>query len=325
MLVIPDQLAAALVTFDEVIEAVASAFRAFDDGKSRLFDVVRGHGARREDFFGIKSAVDGSIGCIGLKAGTYFPQAVDRGLPAHTSTIMLFDADNAAPLALVGANRLNGMRTAAANAIATRFLAREESSTLGLIGSGHQAAFEAAAVTHVRPIRRILFWSPSRRSASQFVAAVRSSTGIEARPADLPELTATADVIVTATPSRAPLVRRSEIRAGTHISAMGADADGKQELDPELVAAAKTYVDVPAQARLIGECQHACRLGLLAEAALEDRTLGRLLNAKVAGREHAEEITLFDSSGMALQDIAVAHLVYRRALQSADVVSISLR
>lgn len=324
MLIIPDQLAATLVTFEEVVEAVAGAFRAFDDGRSHLFDVVRGRGARRDDF-GIKSAVDGSISCVGLKAGTYFPRASEQGLPTHTSTVLLFDADTAEALALVGANTLNGMRTAAANALATRFLARAESSTLGMIGSGHQASFEAAAVTHVRPIRRIVFWSPSRRSAPQFVEAVHSSTGIEPQPADLRELTAIADVIVTVTPSRASLVHRSDVRAGTHISAMGADADGKQELDPELVAAATTFVDVPAQARLIGECQHAYRLGLLKDSTLEHRTLGRLLNNKVAGRKHADEITLFDSSGMALQDIAVAHLVYRRALERPDVTSISLR
>ena len=313
------------MTFDDVMNAVADAFRALDDGASALFDVVRGRGARSDDFFGIKSGIDGSSGCVGLKAGTYFPRAAERGMPTHTSTVMLFDAHTAEPLALIGANRLNGVRTAAANALATRALAREDAVTLGLIGSGHQAVFEAAAVCKVRPIRRIVFWSPHADRAAHFVEAVVARTGLTPQAVERGEVPASSDIIVTVTPSRSPLLSRADIREGTHISAMGADADGKQELEPQLVAAARTFVDVPAQARLIGECQHAVRLGLIDGASLDDRTLGRLLNGRVAGRTDARQITLFDSSGMALQDLAVAHLVYRRALDRADVARVSLR
>jgi len=324
MVIIPDRIASDLVTFEEVIEAVAGAFRAFDAGESRLFDVVRGHGTRREDFFGIKSAVDGSIGCVGLKAGTYFPRAAELGMPPHTSTVMLFDSNSGRPLAMVGANGLNGLRTSAANALACRYLARQDSSTLGVIGMGHQAVFEAAAVVHERPIRHILCWSPSGGHREQFIAGVSARTGIVPQVVPLPEVIASADVIVTVTPSRRALFNAGQVRPGTHVSAMGADSDGKQELDPALVAKAKAYVDVPAQARSIGECQHAYKAGSISDEALESRTLGRLLNGKVQGRESAEEITLFDSSGMALQDIAVAHLVYRRALQRDGLTTVAL-
>jgi ornithine cyclodeaminase len=153
---------------------------------------------------------------------------------------------------------------------------------------------------------------------------VHDLTGIRAEASDLQTVCTQADVLVTVTPSRVALVERSWIRPGTHISAMGADADGKQELDTALVAAAKMYVDVPTQAKTFGESQHAWRMGLLDAAELEHRTLGRLVNRKVAGREHPDEITIFDSSGMALQDLAVAHRVYQRALHRGDLTTVSL-
>jgi ornithine cyclodeaminase/alanine dehydrogenase-like protein (mu-crystallin family) len=324
LLIIPDAIAAQLVTFDEVIDCIESAFSELDGGLSTLLDVVRGHAATDADSIGIKAASCAAQGFFGMKVGTYFPRLRERGMPAHGSTTFLFDSDNGRPIAAVGANTLNGMRTSAANALATRFLARPDANTLGVVGNGHQAVFEARAVAAVRPITRILFWAPTSKHADAFARSVRGHTGIRAEASDLQTVCARADVLVTVTPSRVALVEKSWIRPGTHIAAMGADADGKQELDPELVAASKVYVDVPAQARTIGECQHAWRLGLLDAAQIEHRTLGRLVNGKAAGREHADEITIFDSSGMALQDLMVAHRVYQRALHRNDLTSVSL-
>jgi alanine dehydrogenase len=180
------------------------------------------------------------------------------------------------------------------------------------------------AVASVRPITRVLFWTPTGQHADAFSRAVHDFTGIRAETSDLQAVCTQADVLVTVTPSRTALVEQSWIRPGTHISAMGADADGKQELDTALVAAAKVYVDVPAQAKTIGECQHAWRMGLLDAAQLEHRTLGRLVNRKAAGRENSHEITIFDSSGMALQDLTVAHRVYQRAARRNDLTTVPL-
>lgn len=324
MLIIPDAIAAQLLSFDEVIDCIEAAFAQFDDGSGTLLDVVRGHAATSADSFGIKAASAAAQGCFGMKVGTYFPRLRERGMPAHGSTTFLFDSDSGRPIAAVGAGSLNGVRTSAANALATRFLARPDASTLGIVGAGHQAVFEARAVAFVRPITRILFWSPTSKHADAFVRRVHDLTGVRAEASDLQDVCAQADVLVTVTPSRSALVERSWIRPGTHISAMGADADDKQELDPALVAESKVYVDVPAQAKMIGECQHAWRMGLLDAAQLEHRTLGRLINRKAAGREHAHEITIFDSSGMALQDLTVAHRVYQRALHRDDLTMVSL-
>lgn len=324
MLIIPDAIAAQLVTFEEVVDCIESAFAEFDRGTSTLCDVVRGHAASTADSFGIKAASAAAQGYFGMKVGTYFPRLRDRGLPAHGSTTFLFDSDSGRPIAAVGAASLNGMRTSAVNALATRFLARPDACTLGIVGSGHQAVFEVRAVASVRPITRVMFWTPTGQHADAFSRAVYDFTAIHAEASDLQTVCAQADVLVTVTPSRAALVERSWIRPGTHISAMGADADGKQELDTALVAAAKVYVDVPTQAKTIGECQHAWRMGLLDAAQLEHRTLGRLVNRKAAGREDPHEITIFDSSGMALQDLTVAHRVYQRALHRADLTTVSL-
>jgi len=324
MLIIPDSVAAELVDFSQVIEAVEGAFRALDDGSGKNFDVVLGHASKPENGFAIKSGVNSAIPRAGFKVGSYFPSLRDRGMPAHSSTIFLLDEETGRPAAAIGANGLNGMRTAAANAAATRLLAREQARILGVVGAGHQAAYEAHAVCLVRPIERIYFWSPTGRRSEQFVKEVTERTGIRPEPSDLAELVMRAEVLVTVTPSRKPLVDRAWIRPGAHISAMGADAVGKQELDPKILARASVYVDSPDQAMAIGECQHAFQLGLIAANSLRTHTLGRLLNGRIEGRKTADEVTLFDSSGMALQDIAVGELVYRRALERADLVTAPL-
>lgn len=305
------------VSFEAVLFAIERAFMTLDAGESEIFDVVRARGGGDQHAFGIKSARDASIPLLGLKAGSYAPENHARGLPAHSSTTLLLDDCTGQPIALVQANYLNGLRTSAADALAVRELAAGHASTLGIIGIGGQAVFEALAVSHVRPIRRILAVgaSPTRRAA--FERQVRDQRDVSIDFVDAEVAVREADVIVTVTPSRSPVVRADWVRAGTHISAMGADSSGKQELEVELLAKGALWVDHPEQAARIGEAQHAVLRGLCTVESMRERTLGGLLRGRLARPKDESAITIFDSSGVAVQDIAAAYA----ALSCVDAVA----
>jgi alanine dehydrogenase len=311
VILISDQDVCTHVTFADVLEAIERAFVAFDSGDSELFEVMRGRGGGANHFFAAKAGRDGSIPVLGLKVGSYAPANRDVGMAAHTSTTLLIDDLTGRPFALVQANYLNGLRTAAADALAVRALARADASTLGIIGTGTQAICEALAVAHVRPIQRILAVGRDAQRREAFAAAMRARLDIEPVFVDAEAAARAADVLVTVTPAREPLVQAHWIRPGTHISAMGADDVGKQELDISLVARSEIWVDDAHQAASIGELQHAVRAGLVTRDFLGTRTLGRLLRTTPPPPRDPQAITLFDSSGLAIQDLAAAYACIR--------------
>ena len=179
-----------------------------------------------------------------------------------------------------------------------------------MFGAGRQAWFEVLAVREVRPIERVFVVNRSGPAAEEFARRIRQELGLEAAAAKAEEALASADIAVTVTASRGPLFEASWVRPGTHVSAMGADQPGKQELDTALVAGAALFADVPAQSVSIGEYEAAFRAGLVATERITP--IGAVLNG-APGRVSADQITVYDSSGMALQDLAVASLALRRA------------
>lgn len=294
------------VTIEPIIAAVEGAFRALGRGDSAIFPVARGSGSDPSHFVGVKSGREGSTGFIGVKVGSYNPRNRSHGLPAHTSTTLLIDDTTAAVVALVEAGYLNGMRTAAANAVAARVLARPDSRVLGIIGLGAQAVFEIEALAVVRPIQRVLAASRSPLGDARFAQRVRERTGLVVTFLAAQEVVSRADILVTVTPATAPVLADAWVRPGTHVAAMGADNVGKMELPVELVARSKLYVDYPDQAAVIGESQHSVAAGSFTLDALRARSLGALLNGSLEGRTNSADITVFDSSGTAIQDIAAA-------------------
>jgi alanine dehydrogenase len=298
------------VSITAVTEAIAEAFVALDQGLSAIFPVVRGWGSDPTHFYGVKSGRDGGCGLLGTKMGSYNPSNRERGLPAHLSNTMLFDDVTGMPVAVVAASYLNGMRTAAVNALAVRMLARPDAWQLGVIGTGGQSIFEIDAVVRERPIGRILAHARTRLGSEAFVEEVRRRTGIEPELVDA-RTAAGCDILVTVTPANRPVIEQGWVRPGTHISAMGADNIGKMELPVDLVRASALYVDLPEQAVVIGETQHLAKAGFVTAAQLADRTLGALLTGRAKPRTDASQITIFDSSGIAIQDIAAAHRAYR--------------
>jgi len=313
MIVISEQDARALVSIEDAIEAVEQSFAAMARGQARNYPVVRELVGYRDAVFGVKTGCDTVAPILGLKAGGYWPHNLAQGLGNHQSSTLLFDPDTGRASALVSANYLTGVRTGAASAIATKHLSRPDASVLGLIGAGVQSQYQLRATLAVRPIRKVLAWDPAADNLAAFGRLVQE-LGLEFVAADRQAVAASADILITVTPSQQALVEQPWVRPGTHISAMGADTRGKQELDPLLVAAAALFVDEAAQAISIGECQHAFSAGLITQQSFRG-SLGQVIAGLCDGRRSAQEITLFDGTGVALQDLVVADLAVRLAQQ----------
>ena len=312
MLIISEQDARALVSVEDAITAIEKTFVAMARGEARNYPVVRERVGYQDAVYGVKTGCDTRAPLLGLKAGGYWPHNLARGLTNHQSSTLLFDPDTGRASALVSANYLTGVRTGAASAIAIRHLSRPDSSVLGILGTGVQSVYQLRATLAVRPIRKVYAWDPSPVNLAAFGRTV-AELGLEYAPqADCQAVAANADILITVTPSQRALVEKAWVRAGTHISAMGADTKGKQELDTALVASAVLFADEPAQAISIGECQHAYSAGLITEQSLRG-SLGAVIAGLCDGRNTADEITIFDGTGVALQDLVVAELAVRLA------------
>jgi alanine dehydrogenase len=311
MIVISEQEARELVSMADAIAAVEQAFVAMAREGARNYPVVREAVGRHDAVFGVKAGCDTGAPLLGLKAGGYWPHNMAAGLGNHQSATLLFDPSTGRASALVSANYLTGVRTGAASAIATKFLSRPDSAVLGLIGAGAQAHHQLRATAAVRPLQRVVAWARSHEHLDA-LARTAAELGLAFAAAGAREVARAADVLITVTPARQALVEAGWVRPGTHVNAMGADTRGKQELDPRLVAAAALFVDEPAQATTIGECQHAFAAGLISAHSFR-ATLGEVAAGLQPGRGSAREITLFDGTGVALQDLVVADLAVRLA------------
>ncbi|QIZ46260.1 ornithine cyclodeaminase family protein [Dickeya zeae] len=299
MLMINEKTSAALASHALAYEAVRAALIDAVHPATALFPVVHGHGSDANNRFTVKSGTTPDL--AGLKVGSYWPGNAADGLPCHNSIIFLFDQSRGIIHAAVEAGTLNAYRTAAADAVATDVLARDDAAVLAVFGTGHQARYDVEAVTRLRPITEILVVGRSETATQRLVDTLRASA-LPARACQPEAACRAADIIITATTARAPLFDAAWVRPGTHISSMGSDAVGKQELPVELLATGRLFCDFPVQSRRIGEFQHAG----------DDKAvfaIGDVLAGKINGRETASDITVFDSSGLAIQDLYIAKAV----------------
>ncbi len=276
-----------------------------------MFDVVIGTGLNNGEAFAIKSGIDGENELVGFKCGTYWAGNFDKGLPAHGSTILLLDPKTGFPQVLVNASYLNGYRTAAANAVAVSSLARPDAAVLGVIGAGHQAEQEIRAVVEVRALSLIKISTRSEMRAG-WIAKRLQDVDIDIRFTSAEDAVRDSDIIITVTPSESPLVRDEWIGEGTHISAMGADDKGKQELDTAILKRASLFADYPQQSVIIGEFQHGYDDGCI-KSVKDICAMGLVTLGKSPGRIYDTQITVFDSSGIATQDLAVAGAIFKAA------------
>lgn len=301
MIIVPEAAIAGLVTADDAYAAIEACFAAMARGDAYNFPVIRealGEGRQ----YGFKSGLDNAGDVLGVKAGGYFPGNAAKGLINHQSTVFLFDPETGVLRAAVGGNLLTALRTAAASAISIDLLSRPDAKVLGMVGAGHQAAFQLRAAARVRQFERVIAWNYHPDMLPQ-LGAVAAELGLPFEPVAL-ERMVEADVIVTITSSPAASLLDAHVAPGTHLACMGTDTKGKQEVEPAVLARASVFTDEVAQSVSIGEAQHAVAMGLLRG---EDITpLGAVLTGAHPGRISDDQITLYDGTGVGLQDLAVA-------------------
>jgi ornithine cyclodeaminase/alanine dehydrogenase-like protein (mu-crystallin family) len=319
--VVTERSAQELVSIRDVIPIIESTFLSYDAGRSLLFPLAAGTGCRNSGRFGVKLGVDGERGVPGLKVGSYWPGNRERGLGNHASTTILLDNETGLPAAVIGATYLTALRTAAADAIAVKYLARPNAAIVAVIGAGHQALFDILAIASIRDLIEVRV--ASRTEASRTALCKRlSAAGIRATGMETRHALDGADVIVTASAATAPILEEPWVNPGTHISAMGADRVGKQELPIDLVANARLFADAIEQSCTVGELQHAVAARRVGP---DDITpIGAVISARLPGRRSSAEITIFDSSGIALQDLAVCGFVLERALSAGNAMRVDL-
>jgi ornithine cyclodeaminase/alanine dehydrogenase len=305
-----------LMSFSDYVEAVETAFRLYAEGKLPRPGVldISGQGG----MFHIKAAAMpyGDEVYIAVKINGNFPQNKTRfALPTIQGAILLSDGIRGFPLAYLDSIEITVQRTGAATAVAAKYLARPDSTTAGIIGCGRQGRIQLAAIKHSLPINRAFVYDQDEKAAVEFSQIMTSEVAIPVTAvSNIADATKYSDVVVTCTTSKNILITSEHVRPGTFVAAVGADSHDKQELEPSLLASSKVVTDIRDQCAKIGDLHHAISAGTM---KLEDvhADLGEIIAGIKKGRSSKDDIFIFDSTGTALQDVAAAAIVYRRAMQ----------
>jgi len=299
------------------IDAVTAAFDAHARGRTQMppkvyISLPRFHG----DFRAMPAAMDEAAGVKWINAHPDNPTR--HGLPSVIGVYVYSDPATAVPLAIMDATAMTALRTGAAAAVATSFLARAGASTLGVVGCGAQARAVIACHREVMEPSTIVVYDRSPAAADALVRAFPEGTC----RSDTLRAAASCDVVCTLTPSREPILEASMLRPGVHINAMGADAPGKQELDPAILLDSRVFLDDRKQAMESGEVNVSLHDGRFPAERIAG-TLGEVVAGMIEGRG-AADTTVFDSTGLAVQDLAVARVVYEQARASGRGMEIEL-
>ena len=321
MLIVSEETCREVVGRAEAFAAVESVFGAMANGDAYNFPVIREAIGHADALYGFKSGFDRSGLALGLKSGGYWPGNMAKGLTNHQSTVFLFDPDTGMPSAMVGGNYLTAVRTAASSAVSIAHLSRTDAKVLGMVGAGHQAGFQLRAAAEQRPFERVAAWN-FHPEMLPGLAKIAAEIGLPFETVEREQLGAEADVIITINSAHEPLLMRDWIKPGTHLACMGTDTTGKQEVDPVLVAESTVFTDEIAQSISIGKAQHAVAAGLISEVAITP--IGDVINGTHPGRTSDDEITLFDGTGVGLQDLAVASIAAKLAAEQGKAQRIAL-
>jgi ornithine cyclodeaminase len=314
-----------LLTMEALIGAMEEALAGFSRRQVQqpLRSVLKIN--EQPSFFGVMPAFVPSIPALGTKLVTLFPANTERGLPTHLATIALFDPETGALIAMLDGRYITEARTAAVSAVSVKHLARADAAVLAIVGSGVQARSHLEAIAAVRPLRDVRVWSRSQERREGFAREMQKHTAAAiSATASARAAVADADIVVLVTASHQPVVRSEWIADGTHICAVGACRPDQREMENKLVARGRLFVD--------------SREGALSEAgdvvlAIEDGVidashvageLGAVVSKEITGRRDHREVTIFKSLGMAVEDVAAAHLAYTRAQRTGTAVALDL-
>jgi ornithine cyclodeaminase len=305
-----------LITMTDVIAAVREAFTAADQGRAVMPAPLELHLPEADGELHVKGAYLQGSPVFAVKTATGFYRNPARGLPVSDGMTLVYDAGSGMLRVLVADDGLlTELRTAAAGAVAADLLARPQASSVAVIGTGGQARYQLQALQQVRPIRRVTVWGRRREAAGQYAREMATAGVAVAVAATAREAVDGADVVITATSASQPLVEAGWLAPGTHVTAVGADMPHKQEIAPQILAAADKYVPDSAQAAAVcGELHHAIEAGLFSTGLVYGE-LPALASGRQPGRASDKELTVADLTGLGVQDAAVAALVTRLAEQ----------
>jgi alanine dehydrogenase len=306
---------AGLLSIDECMDAVESAFRMFAEGRTNAPKVLSLHVPNgglhiKAGIMNLKSNY------IVAKMNSNFPDNPSKhDLPTIQGAVAVFNADNGALLALMDSIEITIIRTGAATGIAAKYLSKKYSKVLTICGCGNQGLVSIKAIAAHRELKQVYLYDNNPRQAEKLFNRLSSVLpDIEvACVDDLRKATKKSDIIVTCTPSKTPIIDLDDVVPGTFIAAVGTDNEDKNEIHPRLIAASKLVVDFTEQAATFGDLHHAIKQGYITQEHVHSE-LGEIIAGQKIGRKNDNEIILFDSTGTALQDVAAASIVYERAV-----------
>ena len=305
-----------LFTMDDAIQSQEALFRALGSGQATVLPILKQAVPEYGGEFEIKAGVVNKPPVMGLKMiCDYSSNAEAKNIPAYQSFISLVDASTGTLFAIVDGSRITGLRTAAAGAVAAKYLARKDSKKVGVIGTGNQGRLQVTALNRIFKIQEINAYDVDREVLSRYVREMGPKLGVKIAAKDSPEETARGvDIVVTVTPSKKPYLRAEWISEGTHINAFGADSIGKQELEEAIYSKARLIVD---------KREIAIAKGVIKPEQIYAE-LGEIICSLKKGRERDEDITVFDSSGIGVQDLVSAEIVVERAREHGMGTLVSL-
>lgn len=316
-----------------VLEAIEKAYTLKAQDKTVLFPMVFHEFNPGVADMDIKSGHLKDVDIFGFKMVSWFGENKEKSLPLLIGTTMIFDSNTGVPLALLNADHITGMRTGAAGAIGAKYLAKKDAQTLLMVGTGHISKFEIAATLYAVPtINKVMIHDPMNvANANRLTENIRdilvdefkltTSVSFES-VTDLETAVGSSDVIITATPSKVAMIQKGWVKPGTHLSCIGADMSGKQEIDEQLFKIAKVVVDDIKQATDVGETETAYKQQLIQKSDLTE--IGDIILGNKPGRHSDQDITIFDSTGIAIQDLITSKLAVDLAKEKNLGVTIDI-
>ncbi len=337
-----------ILDMKSVIKVVEEVYTLKSEGKTELFPMVFHEFERGVADMDIKSGHIKDADIFGLKLVSWFGENPKKNLPPLFGTTMLFDSKTGRPLAILDAEYITGMRTGAAGAIGAKYLARRDSENLLMVGAGHQAIFQITAtlivMDNIKTVRIYdavnhsnavdLSRSIKEKIMNRFLSKYEEGSEIYKElhkkfdvkfeaVSDIKEAVGLSDIIISATPSRKPMIMREWVKKGTHFSCVGADMEGKQEIDENIFSIARVYVDDINQAVNVGETEIPIKAGSITKEDIIGE-IGDVITERKEGRKSNDDITIYDTTGIALQDLLTSKLVLDIAHQRGLGVEVEL-
>lgn len=321
-LLLPGRDIVKLIDMRSVLRITESVFAAHANGRTQMPSKIYIDLERYRGDFRAMPAYVGPLDACGIKWVNVHPLNRRLGLPTVMAMIVLNDAGTGYPLAVMDGRLITSLRTGAAGGVAAKYMARRGSSRIGMVGCGEQALYQLKALSEIFRIKELSLYDSDPAQERSLRESMRRSGVRAGIAASIRDCVADKDIVVTTTPSRRPIVKSDWISPGTHINAIGADAKGKEELEVELLKRSRIVVDDMDQAAHSGEVNVPISEGSIERSDIAG-TIGQVIAGARKGRTSPRQITIFDSTGLAILDVAVASHVYKRALRRGGFRKIS--